>query len=149
MTVRQWLWRVSAGAPLPVWMLSFALPLVFAGWSLQEGGGSSLDELRRQREDVTSAMVALRQELDTLEQYAEGDASDAAVPGRLALLLHHRCGLQRGFELKSDDGRTTLMLTADSLASLCALRVIRRYQGGLRHLLRQEDGTVSFTWEGA
>lgn len=150
MIVRQWIWRLASHAPLTVWGLSLALPIAVCGWVLQSGTGTAdISTVKQQIEASTTALIALREQLDQVqERNAEENFPDQEPEQVLRLLLNHDCGLRQGIELSQTDGRNLLVLTGDSLEALCALRVVRRLPGGVQRLRRIANGTVNLTWEG-
>lgn len=150
MTARQWLWRLASRAPLAAWGLSLALPIAAGGWELLRGPGTvSMQTVQQQIESSTTAVIALREQLDQVQgSGADNIFSDQDPEQVLKLLLQHDCGLRQEIELSQTDEGNLLVLHGDSLEALCALRVVRQFSGGVQRLRRVADGTVNLTWEG-
>lgn len=148
MTARQWFWRLSSRAPLSVWALALLLPIVYGGWTLQSASSANPETVQRQIGEVTASAMDLSAQLQALDVGQNVASSwNEASEDFLELLLRHRCGVQQGFEMSDQGGRSKLVLKGDSLEALCALRVVRQQPGVVRQLRRNEDGMVNFTWE--
>ena len=147
--MRQWLWRLGAYAPLLVWALSLVLPFAYGIWTLRHATSVDLEPLQQQTVLATASVLELRRQLESLQARQSGeDRSEVASESFLELLLRHRCGLSKGFEFSVTGVRTTLVFNGNSLESLCALRIVRQFPGGVQRLRRGSTGHASFSWAG-
>lgn len=149
MRVRQRLWRLAAYAPLSAWGFAAAMPIAYGGWTLRHASIVDLDLVQQQTSTATATVLDLRRQLEALQERQSGeDRSELASEHLLELLLRYRCGLSRGFELNRTDGRAALVFNGSSMESLCALRVVWQFPGGVQRLRRDAAGAADFAWEG-
>ncbi len=147
--MRQWLWRLGSYVPLSVWALSLVLPVAYSIWTLRHATSVDLEPLQQQTALATASVVELRRQLESLHARQSGeDRTEVASESLLELLLRHRCGLSKGFEFNLAGVRATLVFNGSSLESLCALRMVWQFPGGVQQLRRDSTGHASFSWEG-
>lgn len=147
--MRQWLWRLSAYAPLGVWVLSFLAPIAFGLWTLRHAQIVDIEPLQERTARVTESVLDLQQQLESLQERQSGkNRSQGASERFLELLLRYECGVSSGFEMSSAGGRSELIFNGGSIEALCALRVVGQFPGGVQLLRRDSQGNANFAWDG-
>ena len=147
-TVRQWLWYSNAIAPWPAWLLSLALLLSSAVWTLQEAGGTDVESLQSRVDAAATSVARLQEQIEESTVIPAADAASHQVSEEsLRLLLHHRCGIRQGMQLSRPDGKLVLAFRGESLEALCVMRSLSTLTGGIRQFHRKKSDAVDLVWE--